>query len=152
MGNLYNVRWESLGLVSLPILAGCLVLPAFARDINVMLLGEEEARAVGLDITRVRLILLALVAVITALAVCISGPIAFVGLIVPHILRLLVGSDHRILLPASAVGGAFFLVACDLLARTVMAGQEIHVGIVTSLLGAPYFVILLLMHLRREKS
>lgn len=150
MGNLYNIRWESLGLVSLPVLIGLVLMPAFAKDINVMLLGEEESRAVGLDIVRIRFVLLALVAVTTALAVCISGPIAFVGLIVPHILRLLVGPDHRVLLPTSALGGAIFLVVCDLLARTALGAQEIQVGIVTSLLGAPYFIALLLVSLRRE--
>ena len=144
MGNLYNVRWESLGLVALPIGLGLAALLCFSRELNVMLLGEEEAQSVGLNLGRTRIILLGLVALTTAAAVCISGPISFVGLIVPHVLRLLIGPDHRLLLPASALGGGCFLVACDLVARLALGVQEINVGIVTALLGAPYFLLLLL--------
>ncbi|MEI8094289.1 MAG: iron chelate uptake ABC transporter family permease subunit [Spirochaetales bacterium] len=149
MGNLYNVRWESLGLVILPIGTGVFALLWFTRDLNVLLLGEEEAQAVGVDVFRTRLILLVLVSAVTASAVCISGPISFVGLIVPHILRLLLGPDHRLLVPAAALGGAAFLVICDLVARMALGAQEINVGIVTALVGAPYFLFLLLRSVRR---
>ncbi len=149
MGNLYNVRWESLGLVIVPIGLGVFALLWFTRDLNVLLLGEEEAQAVGVDVFRTRLILLVLVSAVTASAVCISGPISFVGLIVPHILRLLLGPDHRLLVPAAALGGAAFLVVCDLVARMALGAQEINVGIVTALVGAPYFLFLLLRSVKR---
>ncbi len=149
MGNLYNVRWESLQLVALPIGGGIFLLLWFARDLNVLLLGEEEAQAVGVDVFRTRLVLLVLVSAVTASAVCISGPISFVGLVVPHILRLLLGPNHRLLVPAAALGGAAFLVVCDLVARLALGAQEINVGIVTALVGAPYFVFLLLRSVKR---
>ncbi len=149
MGNLYNLRWESLQLVVLPIGAGVFLLLWFARDLNVLLLGEDEAQVVGVDVFRTRLVLLVLVSAVTASAVCISGPISFVGLVVPHILRLLLGPNHRLLVPAAALGGAAFLVVCDLLARLVLGTQEINVGIVTALVGAPYFVFLLLRSVKQ---
>jgi iron complex transport system permease protein len=149
MGNLYNVRWDSLGLVVIPIGVGLAFLLSFGRELNVLLLGEEEARTVGLHVFAARIGLLTAVSVTTASAVCISGPIGFIGLIVPHILRFVIGSDHRLLLPASALGGAVILVSCDLVARMLLGAQEINVGIVTALLGAPYFLFLLL---RSEKK
>jgi len=149
MGNLYSIRWESLALVAGPIGAGLFVLLWYARDLNVLLLGEEEAQAVGVNVFRTRVLLLTVVSVTTASAVCISGPIGFVGLIVPHVLRLLIGPDHRLLLPAAALGGASFLVACDLAARLLVRGQEVNVGILTSLLGAPFFLFLLLQSEKR---
>jgi iron complex transport system permease protein len=109
-----------------------------------MLLGEEEAQSVGLNTSGIRKILLVFVSITTASAVCIGGSISFVGLIVPHIMRLIVGPDYRILLPASAIGGAIFLVLCDLIGRVIIAPSEVGVGIVTSLLGAPYFLYLLI--------
>jgi iron complex transport system permease protein len=149
MGNLYNVRWESLGMVVLPIGTGVFLLLWFTRDLNVLLLGEEGAQAVGVDVFRTRLILLVVTSVVTASAVCISGPISFVGLIVPHVLRLLLGPDHRLLVPAAALGGAAFLVVCDLVARVALGAQEVNVGIVTALVGAPYFLFLLLRSVRK---
>jgi iron complex transport system permease protein len=152
MGNLSNLRWESLGLVCLPVSLGLVLMLASARELNVLLLGDEEARALGLDVARRRVILLVVVSATTASAVCVSGPIGFVGLMVPHMLRLAVGPDHRLLLPAAALGGASFLVACDLLARTALGAQEINVGIVTALLGAPYFLFLLVRAGRKAEA
>jgi len=152
MGNLSGIRWESLGLVIAPIGLGLALLLLFGRELNVLLLGEDQARSLGVNVFAVRVGLLVLVSVTTASAVCISGPIGFIGLIVPHILRLLLGPDHRLLLPASALGGACFLVACDLVARLVLPLQEVNVGIVTALLGAPYFVFVLLRSEKRESG
>lgn len=143
MGNLYSIRWESIKLVVIPIILGVIILMTFARDLNVMLLGEEEAQSVGVNSSKIRIMILLVAAVTTAAAVCISGPISFVGLIVPHIIRIIIGPDHRLLLPASAIGGSIFLVACDLISRVVFIPTEINVGIVTSLVGAPYFLYLL---------
>ena len=143
LGDLYNRQWEHAGLIFIPVIVCILILFTFSRDLNILMLGEEEAQSVGLNPSRTRIILLFLVCVTTASAVCVSGIIGFVGLIVPHILRLIAGPDHRILLPASAIGGAVFLVSCDLVSRLLIMPGEIRVGIITSLLGAPYFLYLL---------
>lgn len=143
MGGLTDRRWEHFRLSALPITICILILITFARDLNIMLMGEEEAQGLGLNPSKARKILLVLASITTASAVSVSGSIGFVGLIVPHIMRLLVGPDHRVLLPSSALGGAIFLVACDVIARVVFIPKELGVGIVTSLLGAPYFIYLL---------
>lgn len=142
VGGLADRRWEHVHMIALPILVAVFLLTLFSRDLNVLLLGEEEAQAVGLNPSRTRKLLLLLSSITTALAVSVSGSISFVGLIVPHILRMLVGPDHRILLPASIFGGAIFLVLCDLIARSITQ-TELGVGIITSLVGAPYFLYLL---------
>lgn len=144
LGSLGNVRWDTLAVVTVPAVAGIAGLLVFGRDLNVLLLGEDEARSVGADVGRIRLIVLLLVSVTTAAAVCTAGPVGFVGLLVPPLLRLLVGPDNRLLLPASALGGALFLVLCDLVSRVAAGPREINIGIVTALLGAPYFLYLLL--------
>jgi len=113
----------------------------YTRDLNVMLLGEEDAQSLGIEVERTKRILLALSSLVTAAGVAVAGIIGFVGLIVPHVMRLLVGPDHRVLLPTSALAGASFLVATDTLARSGSA--EIPVGIVTAALGAPFFLYLL---------
>ncbi len=144
MGSLASVRWDPLALAAGPVLAGAAGLALAGRHLNLLLLGDVEARSLGVDVVRTRLVLLVLVAVVTAGAVSVAGPVGFVGLMVPPMLRLLVGPDNRLLVPASALGGAVFLVVCDLLARVILPGQEISVGIVTALVGAPYFLFLLL--------
>mgnify|MGYP006280473337 CR=1 FL=1 len=129
--------WSSLLLVAVPFVA----LLVYARDLNVMLLGEEDAQSLGIDVERTKRILLALSSFVTAAGVAVAGIIGFVGLIVPHVMRLLVGPDHRLLLPTSALAGAAFLVATDTLARS--GPTEVPVGIVTAALGAPFFLYLL---------
>ena len=129
--------WSSLLLVAVPFV----VLLVYARDLNVMLLGEEDAQSLGIDVERTKRILLAVSAFVTAAGVAVAGIIGFVGLIVPHVMRLLVGPDHRVLLPTSALAGATFLVATDTLARS--GPTEVPVGIVTAALGAPFFLYLL---------
>lgn len=129
--------WSSLALVAVPFA----LLLVYARDLNVMLLGEEDAQSLGIEVERTKRILLALASLATAAGVAVAGIIGFVGLIVPHVMRLLVGPDHRILLPTSALAGASFLVATDTLARSGSA--EVPVGIVTAALGAPFFLYLL---------
>jgi len=129
--------WSSLVLVAIPFA----LLLVYARDLNVMLLGEEDAQSLGIEVERTKRILLALASLATAAGVAVAGIIGFVGLIVPHVMRLLVGPDHRILLPTSALAGASFLVATDTLARS--GSTELPVGIVTAALGAPFFLYLL---------
>jgi iron complex transport system permease protein len=141
MGHLHSSSWDEVG-ATLPVaLLAFAVLTAYARDLNVLLLGEEDARSLGIDVERTKRVLLAVASVITAGAVAVAGVIGFVGLIVPHVMRLLVGPDHRILLPTSALAGAVFLVLTDTAARTGPA--ELPVGIVTAALGAPFFIYLL---------
>ncbi|MFP8891560.1 vitamin B12 ABC transporter permease BtuC [Natrialbaceae archaeon A-CW2] len=142
MGHLNNSSWGDVWM-SLPVaLIGVVVLAAYTREMNVLLLGEEDAHHLGVDVERTKLLLLVIASVITAAGVAVAGVIGFVGLVVPHIMRLIVGPDHRILLPTSALAGASFLVITDTIARVGPA--EVPVGIVTAALGAPFFLYLLL--------
>ena len=141
MGHLGGTTWAEVWVIAIALPPLFLVLLFYARDLNVLLLGEEEAHGLGIEVERTKRILLAVSSVVTAAAVAVTGVIGFVGLIVPHGMRLLVGPDHRILLPTSALAGASFLVATDTLARSGPA--EIPVGIVTAALGAPFFLYLL---------
>lgn len=149
MGNPGNIRWETLGAFGLPLLGLLAAVPLAAPALNVMALGEEQAAALGLRPGRTRILILLLASAMTALAVCLCGPVGFVGLMVPHIIRLAGGGDHRSLLPGAMVGGGIFLCLCDLLARLLIPGQELPVGILTALVGAPYFMILLGRRQRR---
>jgi iron complex transport system permease protein len=143
VGGLDYRRWEHVYLAVGPILIGLIVLCLLARHLNVLVLGEQEARAVGVPVVALRLLFLFIAAATTAMAVCVSGTIGFVGLIVPHIMRIIIGPEHRWLLPGSALAGALFLVFCDTLGRMIFAPTEIRVGIMTALVGAPYFLYLL---------
>ncbi|MBN1133974.1 MAG: iron chelate uptake ABC transporter family permease subunit [Methanosarcinaceae archaeon] len=143
MGGLWNASWEELRITSVMIIFGVLVLYRYAWKLNVMLLGEEEAHYLGVDIEHVKRYVLVFSALVTAAAVSVSGIIGFVGLIIPHIMRILVGPDHRILFPASTLMGAIFLVLCDTFSRTIIAPNELPVGVVTAMFGAPFFIYLL---------
>ena len=116
---------------------------ALSRDLNLLMLSDDEARALGARVALIRNLLLVATSLITGAAVAFSGTIAFVGLIAPHTLRLIVGADHRVLIPLSAIGGGLFLLAADTLARTVVSPAEVPVGVVTALTGAPFFLALL---------
>ena len=117
-----------------------------------MLLGEDSARSLGVNVVRTRLILLGLSSLVTAVGVAVSGVIGFVGLIVPHVLRLLVGPDHRLLFPASILGGATFLIWADFASRMLFRPQELRVSLVTAFLGAPFFLFLLYRNKRRSTT
>lgn len=142
MGHLHASSWSDVAFAAPVTLLLFGILAVYARDLNVLLLGEEEAHHLGVNAERVKRILLAVSSAITAVGVAVSGVIGFVGLVVPHILRLIVGPDHRILLPTAAIGGATFLVAADTVARSGAA--EAPVGIVTAAVGAPFFLYLLM--------
>lgn len=114
-----------------------------ASDLNLLLAGEMEAMHLGVDVSRVRLVVYIAASILTGLAVSVSGSIGYVGLLVPHAMRLIFGSDHRMLLPAAALGGAIAVVIADTIARTVVAPSELSVGAVTALVGAPFFIYLL---------
>ena len=114
-----------------------------ASDLNVLLAGEREAMHLGVDVTRVKLVVYVSASVLTGLAVSVSGAIGYVGLLVPHVMRMLFGSDYRMLIPTSALGGAIAIVVADTLARTVIAPTELPVGAMTAMAGAPVFIYLL---------
>jgi iron complex transport system permease protein len=143
VGSLEGRGWDYFHLAKWPILLSAIVLLAFTRDLNLMAIGEEHAQSLGVNVPRIRLLLLALSSLMTAAAVSIAGAIGFVGLIVPHMLRLIIGPDHRVLLPASLLGGASFLVFADAVARTIIAPEQLPVGVLTALLGGPFFLFLL---------
>lgn len=136
-------RWEHVYLAVGPVVCGICIMLLLARHLNILVLGETEAKAVGMSVTKFRMGLLFVAAMTTATSVCVSGNIGFVGLVIPHMMRMLFGPDHRVLLPASALGGAAFLVLCDSLGRVIMPPAEVRVGIMTALLGTPYFLYLL---------
>lgn len=141
MGNLGGTTWGDVRVAAVVVPPVFVLLVAYAQDLNVLLLGERDAHALGINVTRTKRILLAAASIVTAAAVAVTGVIGFVGLIVPHAMRLVVGPDHRILLPTSALAGASFLVITDTLARS--GTTAIPVGIITAALGAPFFLYLL---------
>ncbi|MTI46988.1 MAG: iron chelate uptake ABC transporter family permease subunit [Firmicutes bacterium] len=143
LGSFSGKGWDQLISVAAPIIISIVVLNFFARDLNAMLTGEETAQNLGIEVEKVKLIILIIGAFLTAMAVSVSGIIGFVGLIIPHIVRLIVGSDHRILMPASAMVGGIFMIFADTLARTMISPTEIPVGIITAMFGGPFFIYLL---------
>lgn len=143
LGSLSGKGWNPINTISIPIIAAMVILLFFSRDINIMLTGEESAKSLGVNVERIKVYVLLLGTFITSMAVSISGIIGFVGLIIPHIVRLIVGPDHRILLPASAIVGSIFMVFTDTIARTVISPMEIPVGIITAIFGGPFFIYLL---------
>lgn len=143
MGGFSYIQWKDVwGIVPL-ICIGIGVVCLFARELNAFAFGEETAQHLGIDIEKTMKLLLAFGSLATAAAVSISGLIGFIGLIIPHIMRILIGPDHRILIPASAIAGAIFLVICDAVARTVVSPIELPVGVITALSGGPFFIYLL---------
>lgn len=149
MGGLEARTWAEVGLVAPPTLLGSAVIVALSRELDALLLGEVQAAAVGVDVPRVRKVLIFATALVTGSAVAVSGIIGFVGLVIPHVLRLLVGPMHGALLPMSWLAGAAFLVATDSLARTLLAPEEIRLGVMTATLGAPFFLFLLMRRKRK---
>jgi len=143
MGSLSSVKMSHVEVVYIPILLCVAVFLFFSRDLNVMLLGEESATSMGIDVVVLRKILLVTASVATAFSVSISGIIGFVGLIVPHAMRLIVGPNHKYLTPASILAGAIFLILSDTIARTIIAPGQLPLGVITAIIGAPYFIYLL---------
>ncbi|HDQ06147.1 MAG TPA: iron ABC transporter permease [Candidatus Bathyarchaeota archaeon] len=136
-------NWGKVWAVLPLIVVGAVIAYMYSRDLNILALGEDQAQHLGVEIEKVKRILLVSGALMTAAAVSISGLIGFVGLIIPHLTRVLIGPDHRVLLPTSAVVGASFLIICDALSRVIMGSGEAPVGVITALSGAPFFIYLL---------
>lgn len=143
MGGLSHADWSRIGHVIPYVLIGLTVTIVYARDLNAMLLGEDASKQLGINVERVKLYLLCATSLLTAAAVSVSGVIGFVGLIVPHIVRLLIGPDHRQLVPIATLAGAIFLTMMDTVARTALPATEIPVGAITALFGGPFFIFLL---------
>ena len=143
MGGVSVTDWRQIAVIAPLIIGGIVLARFFAFHLNAFSLGEEGAAYLGINVERDKLLILGLGALLTAAAVCLGGLIGFVGLVVPHAVRLVLGPDHRLLLPAAALVGASFLVLADLAARTVLAPAELPVGILTAIIGAPFFIYLL---------
>jgi len=148
-GHISVTSWSQIVVIAPLVIGGMIIARFFAFHLNAFSLGEEGAAYLGVEVERDKILILALGSLLTAAAVSISGLVGFVGLVVPHAVRLSFGPDHRLLLPASALVGAAFVVIADLLARILLAPVEIPVGIITAIVGAPFFIYLL-RHTRRE--
>ncbi|WP_217167716.1 iron ABC transporter permease [Streptomyces sp. AC512_CC834] len=148
LGSVAGAQWDQLPTVAVVVIATTVLLTLFGRRLNVLLAGDESATALGLDVNRLRLVLLVLSALLTGTVIAVAGGIGFVGLMIPHLVRLSTGADHRRLLPLTALLGAVYLVLVDLLSRTLDRPNELPLGILTALLGAPFFLWLL----RRNKA
>jgi iron complex transport system permease protein len=143
LGSLGGSLWREVLIVAAVAIAGVIVATLLGRRYDVLALGERNARHLGIDVERLRLISVVLVALLTGVAVAFVGIIAFVGLVVPHVVRMLLGPGHRRLIPVSALGGATLLLYADLLARNLAPGAELPIGLLTSLVGGPFFFFLL---------
>lgn len=143
MGDLSLATRGEIILTGLFLVAGFIIIYIYSRPLNLIVTGEETAMQLGVNVERTKKILFLVASLITGVAVSVSGIIGFVGLIIPHIMRMLLGSDHRLLLPASLLFGASFLAVADTIARTVIAPTELPVGVITALCGAPFFIYLL---------
>jgi iron complex transport system permease protein len=150
LGSLGGSRWDQVALVAVVAAVGIALALVLARRYDLLALGERNARHLGVDVERLRLVSIVLVALLTGAAVAFTGIIAFVGLVVPHLIRMIIGPAHRGLILASAVGGGALLVVADLLTRTLVAGAELPIGMLTSLVGGPFFFWLLYRQRRRS--
>ncbi|TRZ52977.1 MAG: iron ABC transporter permease [Dehalococcoidia bacterium] len=147
MGSFSLSQWSEVGVVLPYMVVGVVVILLYARSLNVMQLDEEQAQQLGVNVEKLKLVLLAAATLITAAAVSFVGTIGFVGIIIPHAVRMIWGPDHRFLLPLSLLSGAIFLILTDVIARTILAPTEIPIGVITAIVGAPFFLYLL----RRRK-
>ena len=143
MGDLSGASAKEISVAAVCLLAGFVLLYAQARKLNLIVQGEDTAQQLGVNVERTKQALLIITSLLTAVAVSLAGIIGFVGIMVPHLMRLVFGSDHRLLLPVSVLFGASFLIVADTIARVVLAPAELPVGVITALCGAPYFIFLL---------
>ena len=150
LGSLGAATWTSVG-ASVPfVLLGLVLIPRWGGALNLFVLGEREARHLGVDTERVRLELIMITALMTGAAVAVAGVVGFVGLIVPHLIRLIAGPNHRVMLPACALGGASLVLLADLAARTIASPAELPLGVITALLGGPFLLVLMLSTRRAQ--
>lgn len=143
MGSLTTSQWIHVKIVGPVIIIGCIVLFLYTKDLNIITLGEKRAKQLGINAELMKNMVIIITSFVVASAVSVSGIIGFIGLVVPHMMRIMVGPDNRVLLPISALSGGILLLLADTLARTIMSPREIPVGIITALLGSPFFIYLL---------
>jgi iron complex transport system permease protein len=143
MGGFNGVSWDKIELITLPIIFGVIVLIIKAREFNAIVLGEEHAAGIGMNVDRFKIGAMIITAILVSFSVFVSGIIGFVGIIVPHLMRMIFGVDHKKMILLSAIGGGIFLLICDTISRAILGSAEIPVGIVTSLFGAPFFLLIL---------
>jgi len=146
MGNLATLGYAGLGALAVLVAVGIGLLGGQARNLNLLALGEETARGLGLEVERVKHMIFFTSALVTGAVVAVSGLIGFVGMVVPHAMRMVLGADHRLLLPAAALFGGVFLMVADTVARSLLAPTELPVGVITALCGGPFFIYLLIRH------
>jgi len=142
-GSLQVYDHKLLLLVAFPVVLGICAIYLFSQDLNAISMGEEEAKHLGIDTQGIKKILILITAIITSSLICICGIIGFVGLIVPHMMRMVVGPNHKVLIPTTCLAASVFVVLCDLLSRTLFSPVEIPIGVITAIIGAPVFIILL---------
>lgn len=140
MGSFSGRRFGHVAVIFVCVLAGTILIAFFHRELDILSFGDEEAAAVGVDQKKTKILLLILASFLTGVSVCFTGVIGFVDLTIPHIVRKIYGSSHRIVIPLSLILGGAFMTLCDLLARTLMAPQEIPIGAITAFVGAPFFL------------
>lgn len=143
LGSFSAATWDKAGFLAVFIFGGCFLLFLLSGQLNIMSVGEDTAKSLGVDTVFVKKLLLAAASLMVAACVSVSGIVGFVGLIIPHCVRMLAGVRHERLLPCAAIGGAVFMIVCDTLSRTLTAPSELPVGVVTAVFGAPYFIFLL---------
>jgi iron complex transport system permease protein len=150
MGDLNGRDWDHVKFLIIPFIVCSIFIFCYREQLDILLLGEEEAKNLGIHVQRTRNILLISASLLTGICVSLTGAIGFVGLIVPHIIRLLIGPTHRYLIPASIIGGALFLAIADLIARLIIRPAEIQIGIITAFFGSPFFIYLILRQKKTE--
>jgi iron complex transport system permease protein len=146
VGNLSAARLDVAPWLVVFLVVGFAVAVVLSRSLNVLALGDEAAEQLGVPVAAQQRLLLLATSLMVGAAVSVAGLVGFVGLIIPHLLRLVLGPDHRLLVPAAALGGAAFLVLCDTVARTLLGGRELPVGAITAIVGGPLFLVLLRRH------
>ncbi|MCV6612852.1 MAG: iron ABC transporter permease [Amphritea sp.] len=149
MGSLGGATWETVAAAGALILLAIVLIPLKAKSLNALLLGESEARHLGVNVDKVKRQVILLSALAVGAAVAVAGMIGFVGLIVPHLVRMTLGPDHRYLLPASAMLGGLFLLCADMISRTLIAPAELPIGLITSIIGGPFFIALIIFRAKR---
>jgi len=149
MGSIASASWKDIVISTIPILIAVILLPIFARSLNAFLMGESVSEHMGFNVKQMKFMVVTLTALAVGAAVSVSGVIGFVGLVAPHLVRLLLGPDHRWVLPGSAILGAILVVFSDMLARTVLSPAELPIGIIMSAIGGPFFLWLLIQRRSR---
>lgn len=150
LGSFSAANWQKNGYLSCFLILCGIILIFYAKELNLLVTGEETAQSLGMNPSKVKKKLIVTASLLVAACVSVSGMIGFVGLIIPHCMRIMSGSDHRKLLPYSLFGGAVFMIICDTIARTITAPSELPVGVITSILGAPYFIYLIARNQKKK--